>query len=249
MLLAAWAPGCAAAEPVGGERDGTALLERTQRWEPIAGARLLPFEEHTSTVRVLEGPGEGGTLTQRMAEDEDGDRWLLTVDGRQRVHLELGEAGEVLVVREDDFEQNVAVHYEPALVLLPATLERDAVHEQTVEVTVRRLDRGTVRDRGSCDYRLEVGGVGPLNVEAGQLRGYALRQQRELDLNLAQASVAIETVYVPEMGRAAWRVDRHTRALGVWTSRRQSAYELVEEGEPEAEAGGEREAEAGSANR
>lgn len=242
LALALLLTGCAAGsvdndEPPNANR--ASLDDAPERWQAIAGERLLPLEARVTRFRVVAGPDEGETLTQRLAVDEDG-QWTLTVEGRQRTYLHRDEHGALRFDREDDFEQNVAVHYDPPLVLLPAEIDPDTTgHHQEVDVVVRHLDTGGVRERGTSEYRItqvrlseaeEREGPEPETEQAAHASPvYTITQQRELNLRFASASVTIETEYVPDFGRIAWAVERHTRALGLIGSRRSERYERLPE--------------------
>ncbi|MFW6060800.1 MAG: hypothetical protein ACODAQ_11515, partial [Phycisphaeraceae bacterium] len=141
------------------------------------------------------------------------------------VYLRRNDAGETVVFREDDMQEGVAVHYEPALLLLPARLDpAEALPAQTVDVTVRRLDTGQVRDRGTCDYRI----ARVTHETDDDEQRYRIVQRREIDLNLASATVTIEAVHVPDRGRIAWSVERRTRIFGLLGSDRHERYEVIE---------------------
>ena len=220
LLAAVWLGGCAAPPKAPTTRPAGAVVPA------IAGERLLPLSDTSNGVAVLEGPGAGQTLTQRMQRHED--HWTLTLEGRQRMHIRQDEGGDLLVFKDVDFEQNVVVQYEPALLLLPATVDGGFTeHQQTSQVTVRDLNTGDMRDRGTVTYRIpdvtHVAGQDP----TGPRHFYTVTQHRELDLDLADATVTIETTYVPGTGRVAWMVDRYTRALGLISGRRVERYRVA----------------------
>lgn len=219
--------GCAAPPRVEPDPEATeGRIQPAVRWEPIEARQLMPLEARFARVRVVEGPDEGEVLEQRL-EASDGQRWTLTVEDRQRMHLGYDEQGHIVVFQEDDFEQSVAVHYEPALVLVPARLEADTNHRQQVEVTVRQLEGEGVRDRGTATHRIEAVRFGTVETDMGVQEAYLLRQHRQLALNFARAEVQIDTLYVPDVGRIAWRVDQSTRIMGVIGSQQSEGFELL----------------------
>jgi len=209
------------------EKERPATTRPAEQVPAIEGSRLVPVEPWSTQARITEGPGKGSTVTQRMARA--GDHWTLTLEGRYRTHLRVDEDGALRVVREDDFRENVAVHYEPALLWMPATLDGSfSSHRQEVQIKVHHLAKGgqsgALRDRGTGVYQIlgvtHRGGGG-----AGQ--SYTIEDRFELNLSLADADVIMRSTYAPGTGRVAWTVDRYTQALGLLSGRRVEAYRVV----------------------
>ena len=223
-LLAIALVGCAASRRAP-EPDQPATAPT---FEPIDGARLLPLEPWHAQVRITEGGQAGQTRRQQLQRFKD--HWTLTLEGRQRLHLRRDAKGRTVIFREDDFQQNVSVHYEPALVLLPARVTPAITeHEQQVDVTVRHLDSGQVRDRGTCRYEIASAWRRTAHSEQGKpMPAYMIEQRRELKLPIATADVRIETVYLAGVGRVAWTVRRRTQALGLIGGERVDGYAVMD---------------------
>ena len=216
--------------PSGDEKGDGDVNAASDTWEPIEAHRLLPLEAGQNTVRVRVGADKGDLLVQRIElvdEADDEQRWIYTLEERQRIYLGLDEADNIVIFREDDFSQGVSVHYEPALIFVPAIVDADTRYEQQARVIVRHLDSGAVRSRGTTRHRIEAVRFDTIETEAGSHQVYVLRQERELDLSVARASVRIETVHAPDLGRIAWDIDHRTRILGFLGSQRTEGYELA----------------------
>lgn len=182
--------------------------------EAVAADQLFPLEARQGAFRVVEGADRGKTVPATL--EQAGEGWVLTLEGRQRTFIERNDAGDLIITREDDFGENVTVRYDPAVVMLPAQVTADAVREGEVTMTVYGLGTDEKREQGTCRYHVSVRGQEDVTTPAGAYEGtYLIHSTRQIDLNLADVTVRLDTAYAAGVGQVAETVVQETKALGL----------------------------------
>ncbi|NJL31505.1 MAG: hypothetical protein HC898_07690 [Phycisphaerales bacterium] len=114
----------------------------------ISTTDLFPLLDAKGRFLVIEGDNDGLKFPWTLKSSNDG--WVYSYQGLQKVWFIQDENGALYITREDDFEEEVRVVYEPAILALPAMLNSQTAHEQKVEMTVTSLNGKEVRSRGPC---------------------------------------------------------------------------------------------------
>ena len=110
------------------------------------------------------------------------------------------DTGEVLVSQEDELRDGVTVEYTPPLTVLSEKLIMHEPIERTSNMIVKNLHNGSVRDRGTCKYRVELLGKKEIQTPAGTFDAYIVQMDRHINLKLAEATVHSRTAYSPGWG-------------------------------------------------
>lgn len=114
----------------------------------------------------------------------DGRCWMLIIGDLRAVHLGRADNGDLVVEREEDWVDKARVEYDPALVVLPASIDQGSRRKGTVKMVVKSLDGATVRDRGTCWYSVEVIWRATIAVPGGRFQACLVREQRHIKLAL-----------------------------------------------------------------
>ncbi len=193
--------------------------------EPIAGARLNPLEPSTATIRYVEGARQGKTarMTTKAAE---GETWKQMVESIRTMILQSNE-GRIILAGEEDADENVAITYDPPIVLLPAKVAAGHRHEGRSMMTVNHLKTGKERDKGPCHYTVELLGMQTIATPAGPIDAYLFRTVREINLSLARVKVTIHTAHAPDRGIIMTRVEQNTRAIGFISMNKKEEWRLA----------------------
>jgi hypothetical protein len=202
------------------------LAAATRPSGSVSGIELLPLAAHAGVVEVTEGYKHPRQVDYRMEADEDG-QWRLSTDGTGVVYFRKGNDGAVEITREDDMGENVAVSYEPPIVGVPTALVPGKMVRGSVNMTVRNLKNGHVRDAGRCDYTVELLGRQEVTTPAGRFDAYVIRSTRTIELKHARSQVTIQGWYVPAKGEVLEHVKELTTALGVLEFQSEQVTRLV----------------------
>ncbi len=179
---------------------------------PIDGVRLQHLAARESTVTYVEGTHKGQTIAVTMTAAEDG-AWKENYEGiRAMVMKEVD--GQIVLLAEEDVAENVAITYDPPLMLLPKRVAMDEKVEGDSAMTVNHLKTGKNRDSGKCHYETRLLGMQKVQTPAGEFDAYIFETIRTIDLSLAKVKVTIQTAHVAGKGIVMTRVDRKTRAIG-----------------------------------
>ncbi len=207
---------------------------------PIAAVRLMALQPRERQVlRTSEGQESqvfdydvellNENDVSEQAEVDSSNEWVLNLKNHRRIYVRETEDGGMEVFREEDVSEQVRLEYQPAIKVMPAQVHPGTLTSGTVDVTVYNLKNGHKRDHGTCEYRVEAierrmvqkpeqvsSGETDLTAKSTKQRpAYILREHRELDLGLADATITVETAYMPGEGRVTWEVRRETRARPV----------------------------------
>lgn len=181
----------------------------------LAGAYDITRNEATTSAVpfTLEPHAQGG--------------WVLSVGELRRIYLSAQADGSVVVAREEDSRENVAVTYTPTLRMLPSRLTPHHVEEFDCQMVVRDLKDQSVRDKGDCRYSVEYLGEQRVQTPAGEFTAHMVRSTRQMNLNLASVRVTILSAYVPQRGNVLERVEETRRMLGLFSSKATEESRLV----------------------
>lgn len=211
-----------ARKPAGGAATDGPIRSQV---EPIDGARLNPLKPAVATISYVEGSRKGKTA-RMVTKAAEGEAWEQTVESIRTMFLQQTD-GQIVLPSEKDVDENVAITYDPPLVLLPAKVTAGHKHEGKSIMTVNNLKTGKERDKGPCHYSVELLGMQSIATPAGPIDAYLFRTVREIDLSLAKVKVTIHTAHAPERGIIMTRVEQNTRAIGLFSMSKKEEWRLA----------------------
>lgn len=218
---------CASATVVGacagGNTGAGAGLVVEQRVEPRgaveAGAIRASGDVEVIRLRRVEGRG-AGVMELRYSERSDGG-WViervLPEEGDKPVRTDafrVLDDGSIAIVRTIDHGEGVEVHFDPHMVVLPASLEPGRSVAQSFEMRVHPVgDPDRTRASGSAEHTVTYEAEGRVVTPAGTFDAHLVRGVLEADLGPSRVRNETLRWYSPGRGLVAeWRSER-TRAL------------------------------------
>jgi len=226
VLLAFTTSGCAAApkQTAAADNNGAGASGEGNTIAPIRAEKLLPASDAHGAFKVMTGSHKGD-LRDFTRTFKDG-KWTIMEKGDHRGFYHRGKDGQIILDREDDFEENVRVDYDPGIVVIPAVVGgKDPLPHGKVKMIVKNLKTGHQRDHGTCTYKFTGVQKKRLKTPAGSFDVYVIEQKRHLDLNLANVDVTIHTGYAPGEGTVLDAVWQTMHTLGIFTSHSHSRLE------------------------
>lgn len=206
--------------------DGSPPPLRATR--PISASQLHPLAARDGRIQIVvddQTPMAVGYRLEQVGDQPGKWRWVL--DGIRTIYLTNNPDGAIAISREDELSEEVSVDYEPALVFLPARMAMGEPFKGVCQMTVRNLKTGSVRDRGSCNYQIELLGTRAAHTPARTSKAHVVQSQRRIELRLAQVQIKSETEFVAHRGWAAERIHRVTEVLGMFASTRTEKLTLA----------------------
>jgi len=179
----------------------------------VASTDLMEPRDATVVYKVTEGPDAGRDLVLVVVTDDQG--WIATLTGWNRVRMTRSEQGAVLTHFDVDLASKVRVDYDPPITILPPRLAVGKPFEGDCRVQVRNLDDGSLRTRGTCQYRVELIGRQIVTTPAGEFDAFLVRTHRHMKLTLADAVITTLDAYGPQRGQVAHRLVKKVRLLGL----------------------------------
>lgn len=191
---------------------------------PVRADRLMPRNDATGSFEVMVGPNKG--KIRPFTRTFKNNHWIIVEKGDHRGFYRQDSEGRIILDREDDFNEQVQVDYKPGIVILPPVLgDGDALPRGKVQMIVKNLKTGKIRDRGTCTYQVTAVTEKKITTPAGTFRGYVVEQKRHLNLSLAKVDLTIHTGYVPGKGTVMDALWQTMHAVGLITIR---SHHLVE---------------------
>ena len=231
--LAVAVEGCAAREAprlIGPLGTVEALLPS----EPVTAFELFELRRRSAVYVIQESLTSPGRIEYELVADGGTGWWRHMLAGRSTALLQCDDDGNIVLLSEDDLLEAVHIEYDPPIKWLPARLSPGRPVVGTSRMTVQRLADGRLRDRGQCDYRVELLGTQAVNTGLGRVEAHIVRTTREIELRMATVKVEIWAAYVPEHGMIAERVRRDLVALGLFESGKERLLTLERTNKPQA---------------
>ncbi|MCC5830620.1 MAG: hypothetical protein JJU36_14330 [Phycisphaeraceae bacterium] len=172
-------------------------------------------------------------LVISMTADSEPGTYRARVGDRYESVLRVDDSGDLVAVVEIDRQENARVAYEPAIPVLLARMKVGEVVEGEVRMTIRDLRRGTVRQRGTCRWELELLGETVVATPAGVMEAWIVRTRRTADFGAAGFELVQHEAYVPGLGRVASHSVRRIRVLATWLGPRTEELLFKEVPDPE----------------
>lgn len=212
VAILAWASfGCATPAPtdLAEAQDLAATLRPAP---PIATAQLYPLVPHSGTLDQSVNRGQPRAVSFTL-EQTTAKHWRLDLAGVRVIHMHELDDGSIVVTREEEIAEGVAVDYDPPLTMLPPVVSMGELVKQKSRMTVTNLTTGSPRDEGWCEYELELLGTREMKTFMGNRDTYVVENRRDIGLKLAAVQLVMRTAYVPGRGFEAEWVYRTTRPM------------------------------------
>lgn len=158
--------------------------------------------------------GRTQEVTFEMSPHDAG--WIWAAEDLRAVQLLPDEDGDIAIAREFEPGEDSDVRYDPALLMLPATLEPNQPATAESRMTVLNAKGDATRAKGTCHVTVELLGRREVEAPAGRFDCVVLRTTRRIKLDLAEVEVEIHSAYAPGTGLIRQTIDRRTRALGLF---------------------------------
>ncbi len=173
----------------------------------------FPTHARTAAFDVTVNRRAAKSLKSQFEATND-HAWRFTLAGVREIHFQRIN-GVICVQRDVDHTERVTVDYDPPLRFLSASLQQDAPIEGTSKMTVRNLGAESIRDQGTCQYKVEWKGQKQIETKLGMLDVQHVRMTRKIKLNLAEVDITIDQLRHEKVGLVRGYTVRHTRALGL----------------------------------
>lgn len=190
-------------------------MNETQR-EQLRAPHLLPLSPHVRDFRVTEGAHEGRTLQQRLVQGQSRGQWELELEGYNRLYLQRGASGDLMLSRIDLIDQHMAVVYDPAVTFIPAEVPASVSLVERANVTVYDLQTGEQTRTGTATHEIESISRTNFNTPVGVLGGFLEVVEHRIDTALANVSMDMEIGYVENQGIVARRIRFTTEKIGLF---------------------------------
>jgi hypothetical protein len=181
--------------------------------------KLFPLEAKTGKFRITQGPATGQERDYKLEPDgaagaSDQNNWKLILTGVRILYLQQNKDGSISIRGEDEFEDNVAVRYDPPLLALPATMVSGKTYTSQSKMVVTVLDTGAAREKGSCKLDVTLLRREKVNIEGQVIETYQVQGKRTIKLQWASVDVVGVTDYGIDRGPVRDKIDQVTRILG-----------------------------------
>ena len=192
--------------------------------KPITASELMPAQNQKGEYRTEEGKNNGKTFPFTYEKTPKG--YILTINGLRRVYYEWNSNHDLILKRDDDFQENVRVVYNPGLTILPANIDKNEPNvSSTSQVNVYNLTNGHRRAFGKVSNRLSAIWQSQVSLDSQKVGVYIVREERALDLDMAMVKVTLDTAYAPTHGEVLQMEWRTQKALNLFIEN--SKYKMI----------------------
>ncbi len=147
--------------------------------QPLKAESLWPIQpQQTRYARASKINGQDTDIGIYKITQNDDHIFVITLENSHESHLKINDDGSYAITRETDHKQNVTVTYDPALIILPASLTPDKPVTQTVHMTVYQRDTDHIRDQGICTNTIQLLADPPQKDHREMSRGVAYLDQK-----------------------------------------------------------------------
>jgi hypothetical protein len=193
--------------------------------DTVAAKDLLALEPGKATYERTVN-GRSSRVTVELTEGKD-KTWTSQTEKVRTTTLVVDD-GAIAVVRDIERDDDADVRYEPAILMLPAKLEQGKPVTAEAKMTVHDGDGDGIKARGTCRVKIELLGMRSVTTPAGEFECHVIRTTRTIRLDLAHVDVVIHAAYSPEHGLVRERIERHTKALGLFGGKSSEEMVLIE---------------------
>ncbi len=180
-------------------------------WAPAV--KLFPLKAKVGQFRITEGP-DAGQQREYKLEADGPSRWKLILTGVRIVYLQQNADGSIGIRGEDEYEDNVAVRYDPPLIALPAILVLGKTYQSQGKMVVTVLDTGAPREKGTCKLAITLLRREKVNIDGQIIETFHVQGKRDIRLQWASVQVDAVTDYALDRGPVRDQLKQVTRILG-----------------------------------
>lgn len=192
----------------------------------VTAGDLVPLKARSGAFSIQLGKKPAQTVPFAFTDAGEGV-WTYTLEDRSVARFRRGADGGLLVAKETDLDERVDVTYDPALCVLPPTLEPGKPFESLSKMVIRNSRDGSLKEKGTCAVRVELIGTQRIVTPAGEFTAVQVRETRQIRLRVAKADVNCDTWYVPGVGEVAEKSLTVTKALGIFGGKEVSESKLA----------------------
>ena len=203
------------------------------RERELTARDLMPLEARRGVFRVRDRRAEKERRVPFVMRRTK-SRWVLTKKDWARHTFVTDEGGAIRIARESDFREGLVIGYADPVMLLPARPDGAVERSGETRVTLRYLESGRIKDRGTCRWRLRS--LEPRRIETalGAFETHRFALEREIDLGITHVNIEVVFAYAPGVGQVHAEVTRKAEALWLFGDEAAWTAELVERAaEPE----------------
>lgn len=185
---------------------------------PVPSERVFPLAERSRPFKVIEGERKGEVLTMSLSRADRGEagRWVLELEGQNRVFLRRNDAGAIVIERIELLDQNKAVEYDPPVRLLPDRLRPGEEYSTESRAVIYNLETGERTREGRATHRARRVATATFDTPAGKMRGYLVGLVHEIDLDLANLRIVLQSGYTDEHALVYRRIESTVEKLGLF---------------------------------
>ena len=182
---------------------------------------LMPTHNIKGIYTADEGKNKGKTFQFTYEVTPKG--LIQNVEGLRRVYLEWDRKGNLILKRDDDFQENVRVMYNPGLVVLPAKLKEKEPNIKSVsKMEVFGLTDGNRRAIGTVESNITAMWEAKLPLDNKELDAYIVREKRTINLDVANVQLTLDTAFAPGQGKILQMEWRTQKALDIFVENSKS---------------------------
>lgn len=219
-------------------REPALTGERAVSVPATPSTSLLPLTERSGAYQVTVGDKAPREVAFRYEPGDQPGTWRSVTDDQRVAHLQITPEGAIVMTSEEEHSEGVRVSYEPALLVLPTTVESGPpITQEDIATTVTNLSNGAQRDRGVTAVTMEVVGSRPVETPLGVFEAVVVRKHRRMKLGMAEVDVMVHLALAPGVGVVAESIDRTTRVIGMFQTQVREESRLLRSDGPQVTGG------------
>ncbi len=201
--------------------DGSERTFDTRNW-----ARTEPGRK---AYLVTAGAFEGERLIRTVeAHPEAESLWIVRLEKHNRLVCRRTDGGGLTIVEDLDFRRDKRTRFDPGLWVLPPEMAIGQTVHRRGRTRVFNPDSGLELADGTYDQTIQLVGRRTVETPAGRFDGFHVRSASMVNTSLADVTVTVDTVFVPEVGPVYEHVKLRIVTLGLFTSESRREMKLAE---------------------
>jgi len=201
--------------------DGSDRTFHTRSW-----ARTEPGRK---VYLVTAGAFEGQRLARTVEAHPEADAlWIVRLEKHNRLVCRRTEEGGLTLVEDLDFQRDKRTRFDPGLWVLPPEMAIGQTFHRRGRTRVFNPDSGLELADGTYDQTIQLVGRRTVETPAGRFDGFHVRSASKVNTALANVTVTVDTVFVPEVGPVYEDVKMRIVTLGLFTSESRREMKLAQ---------------------
>lgn len=139
----------------------------------------LPLKPIQRAFLFTEGKREGEKLQLRLERIKKGNVWQLQLGDLIVAEIFSDQQGDLRLLQINDPKENTVITYEPAILLIPATIHPNVDVGQRVQATVIDLKTREISHQAMVSHRLKSIVQTYFYTPAGKYEGYQVQIEQE----------------------------------------------------------------------